>query len=86
MKRINFFILLITMCISLVGCSNTLKTLTSSDDYIGMNYQLVVNELQKAGFKDITTVVIEDLSSNSTMSEGTVEQVSIKQLGVCHLS
>ena len=77
MKRISFFIILMTMCISLVGCSNTLKTSTSSDDYIGMNYQLVINELKKAGFKDITTVVIEDLSSTSTMSEGTVEQVSI---------
>lgn len=77
MKRINFLILFITMCISIVGCSNTLKTSTSSDDYIGMNYQLVINELQKAGFKDITTIVIEDLSSTSAMSDGTVEQISI---------
>jgi hypothetical protein len=42
-----------------------------------MNYQSVINELQKSGFKDITTIVIEDLLSTSSMSDGTVEQVSI---------
>lgn len=77
MKRINLFILLMLMCTSLAGCSNTLKSPTSSDDYIGMNYQSVITKLQKAGFKDLTTTVIEDLSSTSSMSDGTVEQVSI---------
>lgn len=77
MKRINLFILLMIMSISLAGCSNTLKSPTSSDDYIGMNYQSVISKLEKAGFKDLTTTVIEDLSSTSTMLDGTVEQVSI---------
>lgn len=77
MKRINLFILLMIMSISLAGCSNTLKSPTSSDDYIGMNYQSVISKLEKAGFKDLSTTVIEDLSSTSTMLDGTVEQVSI---------
>lgn len=77
MKRIKLFILLMAMCIFLLGCNKTLKSSTSSDDYKGMNYQLVINDLQKAGFKDITTIVIEDLLSTSSMSDGSVEQVSI---------
>lgn len=62
-----------TMFIFLVGCSSTLKSPSSSDDYIGMIYQSVINELQKAGFKDLTTIVIDDLLSTSSMSDGTVE-------------
>lgn len=77
MKRINFFMLLIAMMILITGCGNKLKTKISSDDYIGMNYQVVISELQKSGFSNITTVVIEDLSSISTVTDGTVKQVSI---------
>lgn len=77
MKRILLILLSIAICISMIGCNKTIKVTAPSDDYIGRNYLSVISELQKAGFRDIDTTVIEDLSSASSMADGTVEQVLI---------
>lgn len=54
-----------------------LRVPSSSDDYIGMNYEMAVSELQGLGFINFTMNPIEDLSSGSLISDGDIEQISI---------
>ena len=77
MKRISLFLALIAVLVSMSACSNALSTPKSSDEYYGTNYKSVENDMQKAGFMDITTTAIDDLLSTDSIRDGEVEQVSI---------
>ena len=76
MKYINT---IIAMCISvfLFGCGNTTKAPAAALDYVGAGYEEVIEGLQQAGFVNIETEIIEDLSSTGVMKDGTVEMVVI---------
>lgn len=70
------FALLLAFLFSACGQKGP-KVPASSADFAGKNYEDVILELKQAGFSNIETVVIEDLSSKSSISDGAVETVSI---------
>lgn len=47
------------------------------DDYIGTYYETVVAAFQKAGFTDVETAVVNDLTSTSAMDDGAVGRIQI---------
>lgn len=77
MKQIKVLMVAILCCICLSGCGNAVKVPSASSDYVGADYETVIAELQKVGFENIETEIIEDLSSSSSMSDGAVEKVVI---------
>lgn len=81
-RYIKNLVIIIIFSLFFNGCGdiktqNTVKVLGASSVYVGANYETVMMELQKAGFKYIETEEIEDLSSLSSMSDGEVEKVVI---------
>lgn len=79
MKKFSFFLLFLFCSLIFAGCSgtNTIKTTSSAQDYVGVNFETVVSELQSAGFQNIEVKEIEDLTSNSELQDGDVGQISI---------
>ena len=49
----------------------------SSNHYLGLNYQIVVNELMDAGFLDIEVSALDDLEKNASKKDGTIDRISI---------
>ena len=58
--------------------------ISDEKSYCGMQYDSVLDELELAGFTNISEVKIEDLSKESSMSDGTVESVLIDGKGEFH--
>lgn len=58
--------------------------ISDEKSYCGMQYDSVIDELELTGFTDISEVRIEDLSKESSMSDGTVESVLIDGKGEFH--
>lgn len=77
MRRVFGFLFTVVLCLSLVACSKDAKSKSSAEDYSGVHYEAVIAELKKAGFTNIRTEVIDDLTSDSSMIDGAVEHVSI---------
>lgn len=76
MKKYIFITLLPIFIILLTGCGN-IKINKGVEEYIGNNYKQVIEELNHLGFSDIETIVVDDLTSFSELSDGTVSEVSI---------
>lgn len=82
MKKILVFLCSIVVIISISGCSakedtNMLKVSKSSDDIVGENYQTVISELQKIGFTNVETKVLDDLITGWLTKDGEIEGVEI---------
>lgn len=82
MKKFLLFLCSIVTIISISGCSaeedpNMIKVSKSSDDIIGGNYQTVISELEKIGFTDIETKVLDDLITGWLTKDGEIEEVEI---------
>lgn len=79
MKKASLFLFPLFICLVLIGCSNgnIVETPSSAEDYIGVNFETVVSELQNSGFQNIQTQEIMDLTSSSTLQDGDVGTVSI---------
>lgn len=80
-KRHNevFTILLaIVLAACLFGCGrkgvNAPKT---SDAYAGAEWKIAYDDFSKAGFKNISTKELKDIGANSTITEGSVETISV---------
>ena len=56
---------------------NQILVPNSSKNYLGLNYQTVVNELMDAGFTDIEVSALDDLGVNDTKKDGTLDRISI---------
>ncbi len=83
-KNLSFSICSLLLCFALLlsflfsACGEkSPKAPASSADFVGKNYKEVISELKQAGFSNIETVVIEDLSSKSSIPDEAVEAVSI---------
>ena len=72
-------ILLLSICIvALCACGDdSLVAPDSAESYKGKDYQKVLSSLESAGFIDIETSVLEDLTSKSKNKDGEVESVKI---------
>ena len=81
MKRIIALFLILTICVSIVGCgedsSNKVKIPSSASDYRGENFQDVISELKAAGFTNIETEKLEDLITGWLTKDGSVKQVAV---------
>lgn len=82
MKKILLFLCSIVVIISISGCAaevdtNVLKVSKSSDDIVGRNYQTVISELEKIGFTNIETKVLDDLITGWLTKDGEIEEVEI---------
>lgn len=65
----------------LAGCGEkSLSVPIGSSDAIGKNYEDVVSSLQNAGFTDIELVPVDDLTSESSQADGSIEQITINDL------
>jgi hypothetical protein len=80
----KFFILLFSLIITITisACTaekdvNLLKVSSSSDKLVGKNNQAVISELEKIGFTNIKTVVLDDLVTGWLKKDGEVEKVEI---------
>ena len=83
-KNLSFSICSLLLCFALLlsflfsACGEkSPKAPASSADFVGKNYKDVISELKLEGFSNIETVVIEDLSSKSSIPDEAVEAVSI---------
>ena len=54
-----------------------LKVSKSSDEIVGENYQTVISQLEKTGFTNIKTKVLDDLITGWLTKDGEIEQVEI---------
>lgn len=65
----------------LSGCAEGSLTLVhfpkNSEEYSGQNYESVVSELQAVGFLSIDSIPIDDLTSESSIPDGSVESVLV---------
>ncbi len=82
MKRKGVVILVLVLCITLTACGsghrkNEVKVLSSATDYVGQRYETVIAELEQAGFSNIHANEVDDLTSDSSMIDGEVSEVSI---------
>lgn len=86
MKRffpVSLFLVLalfLSSCGSDASVENTpshLNSPLSAEDYKGQHYQAVIDDLQNAGFYNIESTVLEDLTSNNSQIDGSIESISI---------
>lgn len=81
MKKIIYALICIIFTTGLVACAfNKIKIPAGSADYLNKNYADVVTELQEAGFKDIQTTAIDDLTSDNKDKDGTIESISVGEV------
>ncbi len=77
-KKINIFFLTMGFAFVLSACGEKMVSVPSNaDNYTGLYFQAVIDELKKAGFSDINLTVLEDLSSYGDLADGAVESVTI---------
>lgn len=76
-NRILFLPLLIILLLA-TACGNRNPRVSADvDDYIGNYYETVVDEFKEAGFIDIETIAVDDLTSDGKIKDGTVEIIQI---------
>lgn len=56
---------------------NMLKVSISSDEIVGENYETVISEMEKIGFTNIETKILDDLITGWLTKDGEIEQVKI---------
>lgn len=76
MKKTSMVLCLLGSIILLTGCGKV-KVPADEVAYVGLDYHVVESELKDAGFSDIQTQNIDDLTSDSSMPDGAVEKVMI---------
>ncbi len=65
----------------LTACAlGKVKIPSGSADYLNRNYADVVSELEEAGFKDIQSTAIDDLTSENKDKDGMIESISIGEV------
>lgn len=82
MKKFLFILYLMVLIFSISACSeekdpNLLKVSKSSDEMVGKNYETVISELEKIGFTNIETKILDDLITGWLTKDGEIEQVEI---------
>jgi hypothetical protein len=84
MKRIVSVLIACILVIALAGCSGNsngheseAKTPSGSSIQKGRNYQEVINDFEKKGFKNIKAEKLEDLITGWITKDGEVESVSV---------
>ncbi len=78
MKKVAFFTLFIFLLSSLSACSlQRIKIPFSAEEIIGSDSNVIVSELEKCGFSDISIEYLDDLSSKDIQNDETVATVSI---------
>lgn len=81
MKKTIIAMICIIFATGLTACAfNKIKIPAGSADYLNQSYEDVVNELQEAGFKDIQTTAIDDLTSDNKDKDGTIESISVGEV------
>lgn len=78
MKKILLAISAIMLSLALTACDDGMvSTPNNSSYYFGRNCESVVSELNKAGFTNIETTEVNDLTSDSPLQDGGIESVTI---------
>jgi hypothetical protein len=81
MRKILLFLCLMVAIISISACSSgqekMLKVSKSSDEIVGENYKTVISQLEKTGFTNIKTKVLDDLITGWLTKDGEIEKVEI---------
>lgn len=81
MKRTFLPLLLTLVLVMLTGCGGEtaegIKMPFSSGVCKGEDYQEILSDLEKAGFTNVETEIIDDLITGWTTKDGEVEQVSV---------
>ena len=82
MNKFLLALFLIITFASISACSNeedphVLKVSKSSDDMSGENYKTVISELEKTGFNNIETKVLDDLITGWLTQDGEIEEIEI---------
>ena len=78
MKKLVALIAAVILLLGLCSCGDgAIKIPNSSIYYMGRDYSLVTSELTEAGFTNISTEILDDLTSQSSLSDGSVESISV---------
>lgn len=81
MRKITILLITLLLATVMTSCGEPqAKIPFSSEDALTMDYETVNKALMDAGFSDIEFEVLDDLTSNSTISDGTVASVSIGEV------
>lgn len=71
-------VLLIGFILMLSACGGKkVKVPGGAEQYKGQYYETVIAELTEAGFTDVQSEIVDDLTSSSNLKDGTVESVTI---------
>lgn len=81
MKRVFLAFILVLALVALAGCSGEttdgIKIPSSAGVYKGQDYQEVIASLEKTGFTNVSTEVLDDLVTGWMTKDGEVEHVSV---------
>ena len=78
MKKLFVLAFSLVFILSLAGCANnTVAVPKAASAYVGQNYESVLSELQDAGFSNIETIEVNDLTSTSSLDDYAVGEISI---------
>ena len=78
MKKLVALITAVILLLGLCSCGDgAIKIPNSSIYYMGRDYSLIISELTEAGFTNINTEILDDLTSQSSLSDGSVESISV---------
>ncbi len=81
MKKLSCLFALVVCIYSLSACASTNEDVDlvslPAIEYTGADFEAVVAELENAGFTNIRTKAIDDLTSNRKMDEGVIESITI---------
>jgi len=82
MKKIFILLFSLIITITISACTakedaNLLKVSSSSEKLVGENYKTVISQLEKIGFTNIKTVVLDDLVTGWLTKDGEIKQVEI---------
>ncbi|OED31812.1 hypothetical protein BHE17_04905 [Planococcus maritimus] len=82
MNKFLLVLFLIITFASISACSNeenpdVLKVSKSSDEISGENYKTVISELEKTGFNNVETKVLDDLITGWLTQDGEIEEIEI---------
>lgn len=82
MNKFLLVLFLIITFASISACSNeenpdVLKVSKSSDEISGENYKIVISELEKTGFNNVETKVLDDLITGWLTQDGEIEEIEI---------
>lgn len=82
MRKFLLFLFLTIALTIISACSNeedpnVLKVSKSSEEMGGENYETIISELEKAGFTNIETKVLDDLITGWLTKDGEIEEIEI---------